>query len=230
LNHPITVNEIFWRLQDKAFASDWSAEETKQAFAWAEMFLDMLEDERHAGSKLIKGHQDPRVQPQVIGLVLQMAAVRAERHLAGKDEDGKVAKYAERLLALPLDSELGSFYFGELDDSGLAPRLVRLRKWREEALASGEEFSKAEVLETLESSLRDDFVNHWLLYSVPILHGMKTAKKVLNPTSKLATELEIRIQELERLIPEQAEIVAKHARPNRRRGLIIYKKYADAEP
>jgi hypothetical protein len=105
LKNPEVVAEFMWRIQDKAYLKNWDAKETKQALSWAEMVSDMLEDERHAGSKTIAGEADPRVRPEVTGIMLQLAAVRAAKHLDGKDEGGKVADYAERLLKLPVDIE-----------------------------------------------------------------------------------------------------------------------------
>jgi hypothetical protein len=100
LKDAVLVNEIVWRIQEKAMLSGWNAKETKQALTWVEMVSVLLEDERHAGSRAVNGGADPRVQPDLVGILLQLAAVRAAQHLDGKDEDGKVAEYAKRFLGL----------------------------------------------------------------------------------------------------------------------------------
>ncbi|KAH8805913.1 hypothetical protein F5884DRAFT_464775 [Xylogone sp. PMI_703] len=102
LHDPEIVTELMWQLQKKAADANWSEKQTKQALAWAEMVADLLEDPRHAGSRTVS-ETDPRILPDVIGVLLQLAAVRASRHLDGKDEDDKVAKYAERLSATDLE-------------------------------------------------------------------------------------------------------------------------------
>lgn len=102
LHDPEIVTELMWQLQKKAADADWSEKQTKQALGWAEMVADMLEDPRHAGSRVVS-YIDPRTLPEVIAVLLQLSAVRASKHLAGKDEDGKVARYAERLLGTDLE-------------------------------------------------------------------------------------------------------------------------------
>jgi hypothetical protein len=97
------VAELMWQLQDRAFKSNWSVKETKQALKWAEMVSDILEDPRHSGSRVVKTKLDPRIRPEVIGVLLQLAAVCATRFSDGVDTDQDVARYATRLLGSNLD-------------------------------------------------------------------------------------------------------------------------------
>ena len=99
------VAEIMWQLRDKAFRSDWAAKDSRQALSWAEMISELLEDPRHAGGKVVDPEEDVRVQPQVIGALLQLSAVWATRWKNGKDEDGKVAQYMARLLKSPANAQ-----------------------------------------------------------------------------------------------------------------------------
>jgi len=101
LHDPEVVTELMWQLQKKATDADWNEKQTKQALVWAEMVADMLEDPRHSGSRIVS-EADPRILPEVIGVLLQLASIRVSKNLEGRDEDGKVAKYAERLLATDL--------------------------------------------------------------------------------------------------------------------------------
>jgi hypothetical protein len=102
LNDPDLVAAFMWGIQYKVIVSNFAERETKQALSWAEMVLVMLEEERHTGT--LEG-VDPRTVLEVVGAPLQLAAVRASRHLDGKDEDGIVAKYAEMLLRTSLNTQ-----------------------------------------------------------------------------------------------------------------------------
>lgn len=99
LNDPDLVARIMWGFQYKAIKSGFTKNDTKKALSWAEMILLMLEEERHTGGPL---KDDPRTKLEVIGAPLQLAAVRASRHLNRNDEGGLVAKYAERILRTSL--------------------------------------------------------------------------------------------------------------------------------
>jgi hypothetical protein len=99
LNDPGLVARIVWQIQYRAMTGDWNAKLINQGIAWVEMVSIMLEDKRHAGGRIIR-KDDPRTSPQLIGALLELSAVRAARQLDGKDEDGKVAQYAQRLLEL----------------------------------------------------------------------------------------------------------------------------------
>jgi hypothetical protein len=63
----------------------------------------MMEEPKHAGSRFLAGEDDPRLQPQIIGILLELASVKAVKYLEGRDVDGKVAEYSTRLLGTPLD-------------------------------------------------------------------------------------------------------------------------------
>lgn len=103
LNEPIFVIRVMLAIQKKALDSDWEGRETAQALKWAEMVVEMMEDEKHAGSRFLAGEDDPRLQLEVIGVLLELAAVRAVKHTESRDVDGKVAQYGGRLLGSPLE-------------------------------------------------------------------------------------------------------------------------------
>ena len=105
LRNPSLVNKIVGKIQKTAMVSDWDVKETKKALAWVEMVSVMLEDKRHVGGRVVSSKDDPRTSPELIGILLELSAVRAARHLDSKDEDGKVEAYARRLLSLPLNLE-----------------------------------------------------------------------------------------------------------------------------
>jgi len=91
------VEQVMWWIQWKAASENWSAKATKKALTLAEQVSILLEDERHSGGRLVLSNLDPRVSPGVIGVLLELAATQAKLQ-GGKDDDGKVRMYAERLI------------------------------------------------------------------------------------------------------------------------------------
>lgn len=77
----------------------WEPGFTAKQLSRVEEIVYLLEDERHSGGYKIKEH-DPRTRPEIIGILLQLSAVLAVKKHGGKDVDGKVKKYAERLRAV----------------------------------------------------------------------------------------------------------------------------------
>ena len=103
LKDPSLVNKFVRGIQNTAMTSDWEVSKTKKALSWVEIVSVMLEDKRHAGGRVISSKDDPRTNPELVGILLELSAIRAARHLGGQDEGGKVAEYARRLLGLNLD-------------------------------------------------------------------------------------------------------------------------------
>jgi hypothetical protein len=100
LKEPEVVRSVMWGLHVKAAQSDWAEKETGQALRLGEMVAEMLDDKQHAGGPIV-GEDDVRRLPEVVGILLELAAVRASKHLEGKDADGKVATYAARIVDMP---------------------------------------------------------------------------------------------------------------------------------
>lgn len=90
------VRQVMWWIQYKPLSTQWSAATMKKALAMAEQVAFLMEDEEHSGGGL-RGAADPRARPEVVGVILQLAAAHAKLS-TGKDEDGKVQLYAQRLL------------------------------------------------------------------------------------------------------------------------------------
>jgi hypothetical protein len=90
------VREFMWWTQHKALSAGWTVQSTKKAFLMAEQIADLLEDEKHCGGTFLAA-SDPRARPEVVGILLQLAAAHAKLS-TGKDEDGKVEIYSKRLL------------------------------------------------------------------------------------------------------------------------------------
>ncbi|KZF20291.1 hypothetical protein L228DRAFT_249962 [Xylona heveae TC161] len=99
------VREIMLGTHLEAQESEWDEQATLKALTHAEQIVSALEDPKHIGKQPFKTAHI-RSQPAIIGVVLELAAVRAVKHLDGKDVDGKVATYAGRLMATWNDANL----------------------------------------------------------------------------------------------------------------------------
>jgi hypothetical protein len=102
LKEPEFAINVMSAIQQRALNTDWHEHELAKALKWAELVLVMMEEPKHAGSRIL-AEDDPRLQPQVIGILLELASVKAVRYLEGRDVDGKVAEYSTRLLGTPLN-------------------------------------------------------------------------------------------------------------------------------
>jgi hypothetical protein len=97
LRDPETLEATIWGLRQIADQQDWSEEATATAIKHANEVASQLESEAHGTGKRIR-KDDPRRDPFVLGVFLELAAVYAWRFKGGKDVDGKVKVFAERLL------------------------------------------------------------------------------------------------------------------------------------
>ncbi|MCJ1258607.1 hypothetical protein MMC24_006440 [Lignoscripta atroalba] len=93
------AREVMWGAILKAIQSGWSEGGLQKALKYGEDVLEMMEDPRHMNGRKLSS-DDPRCKPEIVGVVLHLAAVRASKFKDGKDEDGKVQKYTERMLAM----------------------------------------------------------------------------------------------------------------------------------
>lgn len=98
LRHPAVLEAVFAGIHRRASETGWSVTATKKAFSLAEQVADLMEMPAHV-QKVNSEELDPRSSPLVISLPLELAATRVLLHGEGKDTDGRVAKYAVRLMA-----------------------------------------------------------------------------------------------------------------------------------
>lgn len=112
------VGEVLHFVQMRAAVTGWEKETTEQSLRWAEMVLEIIQDEKHMRPK-----NDPAVEHdqviswplhrdhQVLGALLHLSAVLAVKHNEGKDVDGKVALYGQKLSkAWPAGKGLKTLY------------------------------------------------------------------------------------------------------------------------
>lgn len=99
------AREVLWACRMVAVLGEWSAVSTDKAVRYSTQIATLMDEESHCGGKasetkdLFESLGDPRRQPDIIGAALELAAVRADLHLAGEDTDDVVAKLTERLMA-----------------------------------------------------------------------------------------------------------------------------------
>ncbi|OCL11748.1 hypothetical protein AOQ84DRAFT_386613 [Glonium stellatum] len=98
LKNPEILEAVLIGIRNKASQSGWEPESTKKALAFTEQVMELMENPEHLGTSFAKSG-DPRASPLVIALPLELAVIRAARHLDGKDADGKVKIYAVRLMS-----------------------------------------------------------------------------------------------------------------------------------
>lgn len=93
------VSAVFKGLHDKAATSSWEKAETEKALSFAEQIVELMEAKEHmGGQRKHRQVEDYRTSPHVICVPAGLAAVRAKKHADGDDKDGKVKKYAGRLM------------------------------------------------------------------------------------------------------------------------------------
>jgi hypothetical protein len=169
LNDNTTLQQALWWMQFKGVMSEWDREQTSKALSWSEMIMEMLEDPKHHASG--GGITPNRDRPENTGILLQLSAVRAEKHLGSKDTDGKVELWARKLL------------------SGYS-------KWNIDIDGTKRE--------------RASQCNKWVCELVPVLHGVKVAQRVLDPSSELAAPLKQIEVDIEKLLPPLLKGAERH--------------------
>lgn len=92
------LNAVIWGLREIAQNGEWSQASLEKAIRDANEVAMQLEDVEHGTGRHVRPG-DPRRRPEVLSVVLELAAVYAWRFQDRKDVDGKVKAYTERLLA-----------------------------------------------------------------------------------------------------------------------------------
>lgn len=85
---------------ERAVQGAFGEEAVGEAARWVEGAWVMLSEERHVDQGTRKVHGDPKIVPDVVGIVLWARALRSMLLDGMKDEDGKVKRGAEMLLAV----------------------------------------------------------------------------------------------------------------------------------
>lgn len=88
--HPGVLKEVLKSLQVIAQRNNWDMTGLDKATRYANSIAHMFDNEAHIGQI------DPRQDPEVLGLYLQLAAIRAHKH-SGQDLDKYLRRTIERL-------------------------------------------------------------------------------------------------------------------------------------
>ncbi|KAH8894940.1 hypothetical protein GQ53DRAFT_804549 [Thozetella sp. PMI_491] len=98
------VNNLLTALQEEAINKDFERESTEKMLAWSVRVIEMLEDPAHKPRRNERLHWTSGFplsrDPQILSARLHLAAALALKHNEGKDEGGKVAKYADEIVKL----------------------------------------------------------------------------------------------------------------------------------
>ncbi|KAI5365166.1 hypothetical protein Slin15195_G047030 [Septoria linicola] len=98
LKSPCVLHTLVQGFRDMAMKSNWEKTHVEKALKDMNLVTLMLESEQHGNTgALRKG--DPRRSPEVLGVMLELAAVYAFKHADAKDVNGIVQRYADRLLS-----------------------------------------------------------------------------------------------------------------------------------
>ena len=87
-----------WGLHEHAQAAQWDEERLNKALRYSVEIAQLLESEEHGSGRRILPN-DPRTRPTTIAVFLELYAVLAQKYKGGKDVDGNVKKYADRLMS-----------------------------------------------------------------------------------------------------------------------------------
>ena len=92
------LDAVILALRDLGATDGWGdREKLEQALKDGNEISMRLEDEEH-GSKRVLTENDPRRRPEVLSVFLELVAVYSWKYQDGKDEDGRVRAFADRLL------------------------------------------------------------------------------------------------------------------------------------
>ncbi|KAF7186224.1 hypothetical protein HII31_12466 [Pseudocercospora fuligena] len=86
-------------VRQTALRSNWEKNHVAIALERFQELMSLLESEEHGGGKYLRPG-DPRRKPEMLGALLELAAVYTYKHGGGEDTNGVVKTYADRLLSI----------------------------------------------------------------------------------------------------------------------------------
>ncbi|RAK98931.1 uncharacterized protein BO80DRAFT_503711 [Aspergillus ibericus CBS 121593] len=95
LNEVGFVQRLFFELHRKAQRAEFQGPEVTKAWSIATQLVGLMERPGHVQHDVAK---DPKRRPFLIGILLELSAARALSEFGGKDQDGMVRLYSQRLL------------------------------------------------------------------------------------------------------------------------------------
>ncbi|KAL8929562.1 MAG: hypothetical protein Q9208_001231 [Pyrenodesmia sp. 3 TL-2023] len=181
------AREVMWGGVLKGVQSQWEGDGVKAVEKYVEQCWDMLSEERHVSKEDKKTGGDPKTQPEIVGVLLWARALKSVLYGKGEDEEGKVKRAAEMLMAVWKKSDCS----------------VDWEDWYD--------------------------ANYKLMMWVPVWHGMRMARKVLEENTQLGRSLRTALTEdLEPLVTKAAKLVGEHADGETdRRGRILFQQLSE---
>ncbi|KAK6196983.1 hypothetical protein LQW54_010999 [Pestalotiopsis sp. IQ-011] len=189
------ANEVLHFIQLGALDAAWSRAQTQQALRWAELVIDMVEDEAHAAPKAtwVEGSLPLSRDPQVLMAPLHLAAALVVK--AGVQDEKLVAK-ADRL----------------------AGAIVKL--WPADRGLRKIHPVRSYVEDNQMGYLLD--ANKFVALAAPLLHGLGLAQQVVTEPA-LAAELKTRYERLDEEIKSSLAEAAQKGQKGR--GDAVYQKF-----
>ncbi|KAI4159568.1 MAG: hypothetical protein LQ342_006478 [Letrouitia transgressa] len=89
---------VMWGGMKKCMQTDWTEQGLEAAEKYLNSVWNLMEDERHVKKEIQRTKNDPRMRPEIVGVMLQVQAVRRAFYGEGV-ERGSVQQSAEILLA-----------------------------------------------------------------------------------------------------------------------------------
>lgn len=186
---------IFRTLLRKAQA-DATVQDITKTLLWAEQAVDLMSDPRHALKR--KYDDDPTNSPDVVALVLDIAAVRASKFFGGVDEDSKVMKWARRVAGMK-DLPFEPFFLEDIKES-------------------------FEAIPDIEAPTEIGIIA-WLHTRLDVMHGMKLAGEIL-PGSPVAKDLQQTYDYLHPQLIKSKDALYAYLEPKGLvKGTTFFKKY-----
>lgn len=199
------ANELLHFVQMKAINSEWDEAQTQKALRWAEMVLELLQEEAHQPRRrkddpVLEGELSLYRDPIALLAPLHLAAVLVAKHGAEGEALEKLAKYAKDVIRL----------------------------WPE-----GKKLTEVQPKELYENQDKMRYLlepNKFVALAAPLLYGLETAVGTANVVdSELARQLQSRRDILAAEVRE-ARAAAAEKKPEGRGERVYRQLFENGEP
>ena len=204
------VRQVMWGAHVRGLQRGWDKKGLEKALVYAEYVAHSLESELHSGGRAIDT-QDARAQPDIIGVLLEICAFRATRFLDGKDEDGRVGRYAERLMYTWPNTTLPDFTT-DINNNNNNNHDEQSSEVTQEAEAGNPNMDTEQ--QTTNSKPKPERIaarqaNYELQRWVPVWKGMQVSVQVLDPKTQTARWLKDTLPSIEKMLLQAQEVVER---------------------
>lgn len=189
----LSKNVMFW-IYFKAAEQDETYESINKTLSMAEQVLDMFEDEKFTGKRFLDSSNDYRNLPEILGLVVAIAALRASRFQEGTDRDGKVKRYCTEFVIKSIPTAPPS----TVDGVSEAQSLVELQTPIETNTTSSDRQDSV-IINKKQKALKQRVSQwmSWMMHNTQITKGIKLALPMLDANSEQTILLRERLASLE---------------------------------